>query len=210
MIEKLKERLNERISEIAYQLDLLVRKDTFETAIADLDERKADRADLDALRAELEDKLNNLDIPAPVVQQAPIEVPAAYDGVILTQNMVDRWDAMAAELAKLKSQIDVLSGRKTPEIPQDNTEAINQLAARIIALEEADDAKNARLNEHHDRLTKLEEMQADYAKQTDVDNLNECVKQLQQDTQEHSIDIKRLTDELAALSKIVKAIDAPS
>ena len=67
MIEKLKTRLNERISEIAYQLDLMVKKDTFETAISDLDERKADRSDLDALRAEFEDKLNNLDIPAPVV-----------------------------------------------------------------------------------------------------------------------------------------------
>ena len=68
MIEKLKARLNERISEIAYQLDQFVKKDTFETAISDLDERKADRSDLDALRAEFEDKLNNLDIPAPVVQ----------------------------------------------------------------------------------------------------------------------------------------------
>ena len=143
MIEKLKERLNERISEIAYQLDLLVRKDTFETAIADLDERKADRADLDALRAELEDKINNIDIPAPVVQQAPVEIPAAYDGIVLTKNMVDRWDAMAAEIAKLQSQIDTLNGREMPEIPEDHTDAINQLAARIVDLEQADSAKKA-------------------------------------------------------------------
>ena len=47
MIKNLEQRLNSRMGALEEELSHFVRKPDFETAIADLDERKADRSELE-------------------------------------------------------------------------------------------------------------------------------------------------------------------
>ena len=50
-----------------------------------------------------------------------------------------------------------------PEIPDDNSGSIKQLFTRISALEEEDSSNKAKLQDHGDRLTNLENDASKYA-----------------------------------------------
>ena len=58
--------------------------------------------------------------------------------------MVNRWDAMASELDKLRSSIDQLGKIEIPDVP-DNSAALNDLTARIENLEQEDASNKERL-----------------------------------------------------------------
>lgn len=134
MIKNLEQRLNTRMGNLEEELNRIreefVRKPDFETAIADLDERKADRSELEEKYQELKDYVDGIEIPEqaeptiiketiikqqtmkePVKKVTPTQRVKAYDGVVLTMAMVERWDSMDDRLDAVKKQLEDLERR---------------------------------------------------------------------------------------------------